>query len=137
QAKLGFGPGILAPTMVMVTGSTVGEQAPALTRLQKLFLNEPDVALVLGPGQISPKRRLGFAVSPSGGAARYVVFLRTDPLGSRAIAAARRLRADMPQLIASAHLTEARGVVGGDTAMSADIVDGTITSLERVIPAVL
>ena len=137
QASHGFSEGVLAPGELIVTGQAVAAQRPALARLQALIARQPDMAQVFGPTQVPVARQLGFAVSSSGQAARYAFLLRTDPLGSTAISAVQTLRSRLPGLLSQAGLTHATALVGGDTAISADIVGGTISSLERVIPIAL
>ena len=128
---------MLGPSELVVTGSDISSQAAALRRLEPLLARQPDVAQVLGPGQVPVSRQLGFAVAASGTAARYVFFLRTDPLGSKGISAVETLRGRLAALLRQAGLSNDRATVAGDTALSADIVDGTMSSLERVIPAAL
>ena len=137
QASRGFSEGVLAPGEVVVTGSTVAAQRAALLRLQALIARQPNMAQVFGPRQVPLTRTLGFAVSASGTAARYVFFLRSDPLGATGISTVRSLRGRLPSLLRQAGFTGTSATVSGDTALSADIVDGTISSLGRVIPAVL
>jgi RND superfamily putative drug exporter len=128
---------VLAPGEILITGRDVAAQRPALTRLEPLIARQPDVAQVFGPRQVPLARRLGFSVSPSGDAARYVFFLRSDPLGATGISAVETLRDRLPQLVREAGLSGATPIVAGDTALSADIVNGTVSSLERVVPVVL
>ncbi len=137
QASRGFSQGVLAPGEVIVTGAHVAAQRAGLARLQPLISRQPDMAQVFGPRQAPLARRLGFSVAPSGTAARYVFFLRSDPLGATGISAVESLRARLPQLVREAGLSGATGIVAGDTALSADIVNGTVSSLARVIPLVL
>ena len=137
QASHGFSEGVLAPGELLVTGPSISSQRPALSRLQTLVARQPDMAQVFGPNQIPAARRLGFAVSSSGGAARYAFFLHSDPLGAKGIAAVQTLRDRLPGLLRQAGFRQATVLVGGDTAISADIVNGTISSLERVIPIAL
>jgi RND superfamily putative drug exporter len=137
QASHGFSEGVLAPGELLVTGRSINSQRAALTRLQALVARQPDMAQVFGPSQVPAARRLGFAVSSSGGAARYVFFLHSDPLGANGISAVQTLRDRLPGLVRQAGFTQATALVGGDTAISADIVNGTIGSLERVIPIAL
>jgi RND superfamily putative drug exporter len=122
---------------VLVKGTGLGYERDGLARLGRLLARQPDVAQVIGPGEQPSSGRFAVFVTSSGTAARYVVILASDPLGPRAIDAVEQLRSSMPKLMARAHLPSARAAVGGDTAVSADIVSGTVTSLERVIPAVL
>ena len=153
EASRGFTPGALAPTIVVLTGASVGRQPEALARLEASLARQPGVVLALGPrqqplerdferplarGVARPlSRALGVFVSSSGTAARYLLFLRSDPLGARAISEVRALNARLPALVAHARLRHARALVAGDTALSADTVDATIGDLGRVTPAVL
>jgi RND superfamily putative drug exporter len=137
HASHGFSEGVLAPGELLVTGPGISSQRSALSRLQALVARQPDMAQVFGPNQVPAARRLGFAVSSSGQAARYAFFLHSDPLGARGISAVQTLRDRLPGLVRQAGLRQATVLVGGDTAISADIVDGTISSLERVIPIAL
>ena len=137
QASRGFSQGVLSPDEILVTGQNVAQQRAALTRLQPLIARQPDVAQVFGPRQVPLARRLGFSVAPSGNAARYVFFLRSDPLGAAGISAVESLRDRLPGLLRQSGLTGVTATVAGDTALSADIVNGTVDSLERVIPVVL
>lgn len=137
QASRGFSQGVLAPGEIVVSGPSIASQSGALDRLQPLIARQPGIAQVFGPGQVPVARRLGFAVSSSGQAARYLFFLRSDPLGATGISAVETLRDRLPGLLRQAGFTRASALVGGDSAISADIVDGTVTSLERVVPTVL
>jgi putative drug exporter of the RND superfamily len=137
QASRGFSQGVLSPGELVVTGPNVAAQRAALSRLEPLIARQPDMAQVFGPRQVPLTRRLGFAVAQSGNAARYVFFLRSDPLGASGISATESLRDRLPGLVRQARLTGVTATVAGDTALSADIVDGTVSSLERVIPVVL
>jgi RND superfamily putative drug exporter len=137
QAGRGFSQGVLSPGELVVTGPNVVGQQAALSRLQPLIGAQADMAQVFGPRQVPLQHRLGFAAAPSGNAVRYVFFLRSDPLGATAISAVQTLRDRLPGLLGRAGLTHVAATVAGDTALSADIVNGTIDSLKRVIPAVL
>ena len=136
-ASKGLAPGALAPVLVLVTGNEVGGQRAALARLQHSLAQTPEVALVLGPQQSSSGLGATASVSRTGNAARYLLFLNEDPFGSRAISAVRALDQSMPRRLSAAGLNNATGMVAGDTAISADIVGATTTSLERVIPVML
>jgi RND superfamily putative drug exporter len=133
----GFAPGVVDPALVLVSGNGTGYQHAGLVRLQRLIARQPDVAQVIGPEQRPFAGRSGVFLADSGAAARYIVILASDPLAPRAISAVDGLRASMPKLIDRAGLPRAHAAVGGDTAISADIISGTVTSLERVLPAVL
>jgi putative drug exporter of the RND superfamily len=136
-ASNGLAPGALAPVVVVVTGNGVGGQTTALARLQRSLAQTPGVSLVLGPDQTLTGLGARASVWRTGNAARYALFLNEDPLGSRAIAAVRALERSLPSRLQAAGLTRATGMVAGDTAISADIVDATTSSLEHVIPVML
>lgn len=136
-AREGFTPGVLAPVVVVVTGQGVGSQVANLARLQGELARMPEVTLVLGPRQSSARLGLRASVWRTRDAARYVLFLRRDPLGSRAISAVRGLQHSLPRLLTGAGLTDAQGLVAGDTALSGDIVGATLSSLARIIPTML
>ncbi len=137
QAKAGFVPGALAPAVVVVTGPTVGQHREAVDRLQNLLAGQDDVAQVLGPRQQPIAHRFGVTVSRAGHAARYALFLGSDPLGARAISAMRGLENRLPSLLRQAGLDHSSALIAGDTALSADTVDGTLHDLVRVAPAAL
>ena len=153
EARRGFAPGALAPTMVLLTGASVARRPEALAHLEALLARQPGVVLALGPRQQPLERdfgqplargvgrplsrALGVFVSSNGTAARYLLFLGSDPLGARAISEVRALNARLPALVAQARLSHAHALVAGDTALSADTVDATISDLGRVTPAVL
>ena len=137
EAKAGFAPGVLAPAVVVVTGPTVGQRREALDTLQNLLAGQDDVAQVLGPRQQPVAHRFGVAVSQAGHAARYALFLRSDPLGARAISAIRALEHRLPTLLTQAGLGNSKALIAGDTALSADTVDDTLHDLGRVAPAAL
>jgi putative drug exporter of the RND superfamily len=136
EATRGFTPGVIAPAVVVVTGDHVAQQRNALDRLQTLLARQPDVAGTLGPQQPLASQ-VGVAVSRTGNAARFALFLRSDPLGARAIADLRKLTRRLPALLSKVGLPSARALVAGDTALSADLVDDTLGDLARVAPTML
>jgi RND superfamily putative drug exporter len=71
-------------------------------------------------------------LAASGNAARYALIQRTDPLGATAIDQIRGLRQALPRLARSAGLTGVRFEVGGETAVSVDAIDATVTDMGRV-----
>jgi RND superfamily putative drug exporter len=106
-------------------------------RFQTTLSREPDVSLVLGPGLQPLTRRFGVAVSSTGDAARYLLFLGSDPLGARAISEVRTLDARLPGMARRAGLPQAHTSVAGDTALAADTVDTIVLDIGRVTPVVL
>lgn len=132
-AAKGFAPGILAPTEVLVIGRGVGGQRPALDRLQRALAHRPGVAGVVGPATLPQvQQSVDVTVARSGGAARFGLIERTDPLGPAAIGDVRALRRDLPGLINAAGLTGVRFEVGGETALASEAIDSTEAGLWRI-----
>ncbi len=133
----GFAPGILSPTVIVVEEAGVVRRRAALARLQRALDRTPGVAEVIGPADNPVVASVGAVLSREGDAARYVLVLGDDPLGSRAIATVDRLGDRMPELLASAGLPRASASIAGDTALSAETINGTVDDLARVVPAVM
>ncbi|MBA2506935.1 MAG: MMPL family transporter [Thermoleophilaceae bacterium] len=136
QASRGFAPGVLSPTVAVVEGRELTSRRPALARLQRALARQPGVATVVGPADQPFDQTFGAALSPTGDAARYFVVLRSDPLGSAAIRALRRIEARMPTLLRGAGLGGAAVSFAGDTALSEEIVGGTARDSRRVMPLI-
>ena len=135
-ASKGFVPGILSPTEILVLGSGVAAQRPALDRLQHTLATRPGVAGVVGPTDLPRAGSLHLMLAASGHAARYGLIERTDPLGATAIARVRALRKDLPSMASSAGLTGVRFEVGGETAISGEAIDAAQADLGRIALAV-
>ena len=45
----GFGPGLIAPTLLVVKAPGIGSERPQVSRLQSLVSRQPGVAGVIGP----------------------------------------------------------------------------------------
>jgi putative drug exporter of the RND superfamily len=137
-AAMGFVPGILSPTEVLVLGPDVARHPAALARLQQALARQPGVAGVLGPATLPVVQRglvqrgVQLTVSRTGGAARYGVIERTDPLGPAAIVRVRELRRGLPALARAAGLAGVRIEVGGETALVGEAIDGAVSDLSRV-----
>ncbi len=137
-AAKGFAPGILSPTVMVVSQPGVARRRHALARLQALVARQPGLALVLGPAQQPVKGiTLGATRSSSGDAARYFIVLDSDPLGARAISRLRTIEQRLPQLLRRAGLPGAHASFAGDTALSAETIDKTVGDLARITPAAL
>jgi RND superfamily putative drug exporter len=134
----GFAPGILSPTEILVIGSGAAGQAAALTRLQHELAGQPGVAEVAGPASL-PGATAPFnpMLARSGGAARFVVVERTDPLDATAISRVRQLQADLPALGRSAGLTGVRFEVAGETALTGDSIGSIVADLGRIALAIM
>jgi putative drug exporter of the RND superfamily len=137
EASSGFAPGILSPTVVVVEQPGIVGRPAALARLQRELGEQPGVAAVVGPAQNPLPADFGAVRARNGAAARYLVILSDDPLGSLAIARLRQLRARMPALLREAGLPDARVGIAGDTALSEETISDAVSDLKRVIPAVL
>ncbi|HEU4974839.1 MAG TPA: MMPL family transporter [Baekduia sp.] len=137
-AARGFAPGILSPTVLVVSAPGITSRRGALARLQRLLARQRGVALVLGPGQQPvPGVRFGATLSGTGDAARYFVVLREDPLGARAIEDLRRMRSRLPRLLERAGIAGVDAMFAGDTALTAETIDKTIADLGRIAPLTL
>jgi RND superfamily putative drug exporter len=133
----GFGPGFVAPTLVVLRGDGLGERGAALARLQRELEDRRGVAAVLGPADLPLAPGQGALVARDGRTARLALVWAGDPLGAQAIARVRELRADLPGLLRRAGLGGSQALVGGDTALSADTISLALGDLVRVAPAVL
>ncbi|HEY9241583.1 MAG TPA: MMPL family transporter [Streptosporangiaceae bacterium] len=132
-AAHGFVPGILSPTEVLIIEPGVTHQRAALGRLQHLLARQPGVAGVVGPASYPAVQRSAHVVlARSGGAARYGLIERTDPLGPAAIAQVQALRQHLPGLLRSAGLARARFAVGGETALAGEAIAAVQADLGRI-----
>ena len=136
-AAQGFAPGILSPTVIVVEGRGITARRAALTRLQRSVARQPGVAEVVGPAEQPTTQAFGAALSRTGNAARMFVILRSDPLGSRAVADLANLRRRMGPLLRSAGLPRARAGIAGDTALVAETASKTRADLKRIAPVAL
>ena len=82
-------------------GPGVAKQTAALARLQQELAAQPGVAELADRQPAQPahrQRQLNPMLAGSGGAARFVVVEKTDPLDATAISRVRALRSDLPSL---------------------------------------
>ncbi|HEX5300836.1 MAG TPA: MMPL family transporter [Streptosporangiaceae bacterium] len=133
-ASKGFVPGVLSPTEILVIGPGMTGQQAALGRLQHAFGSRPGVAGVIGPSSYPAiQQRLGQPMlARSGGAARYILIQRTDPLGPTAIGQVNALRSDLPEMARAAGLRGVRFEAGGETALAGEAIQATTSSLWRI-----
>jgi putative drug exporter of the RND superfamily len=145
-AAEGFAPGILSPTEILVIGPGVARQTAALARLQRELARQPGVAGLAGPASLpgtAASHLPGSSVpanpmlASSGGAARFVVVEKTDPLDATAISRVRQLERDLPVLGRAAGLPGARFEVGGETALTGDSIGSVFADLSRVALAIM
>lgn len=116
------------------------ENPERLRELGGLLARQPGVAAVFGPGD-APEELRGVDpnafVSQSGDLARYLILPEDDPLDGSAIDTVSDLQDSSPVLLRVAGLGEAELLFGGDTAISAELVERTLRDLGRVTPVVL
>jgi len=139
----GFAPGILSPTEILVIGPGVARQTAALARLQRELATQPGVAEIAGPATLpqleaqSNSTRLNPMLAASGGAARFVVVERTDPLDATAISRIQQLQARLPALARAAGLQDARFELAGQTALTGDSIGSVLADLGRIALAIM
>jgi putative drug exporter of the RND superfamily len=141
-ASDGFAPGILSPTEILVIGPGVARQSAALTRLQDELARQPGVAELAGPENFpAPSGGAVASLNPmlasSGGAARFVVVEKTDPLDATAISRVRALQDRLVSLGRAAGLSGVRFEVAGQTALIADSISSVFGDLGRVALAII
>lgn len=136
-ASQAFGPGIVGPTMLMVEGEEIAAERDRLAALQNRIARQPGVAAVLGPGSSPLRGRHGVVLAPGGDAARYMVLLDADPTSAEATETLSRLEGALPPMLRAVGLGEAEVLIGGDTAIAAELVERTQSALVRVLPAVI
>ncbi len=140
----GFAPGILSPTEILVIGPGVAGQTAALARLQHELAAQPGVAELAGPASLpSPSSvpgspaTLNPMLAASGGAARFVVVEKTDPLDATAISRVRQLQDDLPALGRAAGLPGVRFELAGETALTGDSIGSVFADLGRIALAIM
>ena len=159
-ASDGFAAGILSPTEILVIGPGVTRQTAALARLQRELAAQPGVAELAGPANFpdAPGEPGGTGLggpglggpglggtivslnpmlASSGGAARFVVVEKTDPLDATAINRVRALQDRLAALGRSAGLSGVRFEVAGQTALIADSIASVFADLGRVALAIM
>ena len=136
-AKQGFAEGILSPTVLLLRDADLADRRRNISVLEGLIESQPGVAAVLGPDDIQIRTDLGLFVSRSGDAARLLIVLDDEPLGATAVDTLMRLQQRLPELLERANLSGTRSGFAGDTAISAEIVDGTQDDLGRISIAAL
>ncbi len=137
QLTKGFAPGAVSPATIIVEAPGITARRSELAALQSILADQPGVAGVLGPADTPTDRALGAVRSPTGDAARFVVFADSDPLGAEAIGLLANLRSRLPGLLEAVGLPAATASVGGDTALVGEIIEAANDDLLRVGPAVL
>jgi len=136
-AGLGFAPGVLAPTVLLVEGGADGERRGALVKLEETLAKEEGVAAVIGPREQIPQAPDDLFATADGSAARFVVIFEESPLGSEAIGDFRRLENRLPELLSGAGLEGSESGLTGQTALASETVEAVVGSSLRVGAVVL
>ena len=140
-AAEGFAPGILSPTEILVIGPGVTRQTAALARLQQELAAQPGVAELAGPASFPGEPGVPASLNPmlaaSGGAARFALVEKTDPLDATAISRVRAMAGRLAALGRSAGLSGVRFEVAGQTALIADSIGSVFADLGRVAIAIM
>lgn len=131
-AAIGFAPGIVSPSDIVIEQPGIGDRRPQLTQLEAELGREPGVAGVVGPREQVPGMPEGLFVAKSGDAARIGLILRADPFSASAIGTIGDLEKDMPRLLRQAGLEGANASVAGDTAAGADTIDALFAGIPPV-----
>lgn len=131
-----FAPGIVSPVLILVEDEGLSRNDAELAKLEDEIAAAPGVVAAIGPGSL-PAAPAGVLVDESDSAARYLAVLSTNPLGNVAIDRVRELRRDLPKMLDRSGLEDARGGIGGDTALISETVARTKDSLEEVAPLAL
>ncbi|MGH3898821.1 MAG: MMPL family transporter [Pseudonocardiaceae bacterium] len=132
--------GIVAPTVAVVRAPGAALDASKLAQLKPLLAGVPGVARVYGPGDAPPglaAQAEDVFVAPGGDLARLLVVFEGDPLDGPAVDSLRALRDRAPTLLREAGLGGAELLLGGDTAITANLIDRTVQDLMRVTPVAL
>jgi RND superfamily putative drug exporter len=136
DAAAGFGPGILAPTEIVVEQPGIGGRRDALAKVGEEIASQPGIAQVIGP-ELQLDGLPDLLVTPDGAAARFVLFPEDSPTGADAIDAVGAVRDDFPGMLREAGLPAgARVSFGGETALADETVDAVVTDLQRIAIAV-
>lgn len=130
-AAAGFAPGIVAPTEIDLAAPAIAAKGDQLGRFEDLVAREPGVATVIGPRE-QPAGAPPVLVTKDGGSARLAVVFDSDPSGAEAIDRLDALRDRLPALLRESGLGAPQVLVGGETAIAHETVDGVMHDLRRI-----
>jgi RND superfamily putative drug exporter len=136
-AASAYSPGIVGPTMLVLSKPGIVAERAQLARLQSMLQHEPGVDLVIGPADQTLQRPYGVVLAPGGDAARFMLVLDSNPESADATETLSDLRAALPGMLDQAGLSDAQSGFAGDTAITAELTDDTQLALLRVAPAAL
>lgn len=119
DAALGFAPGMIAPTEIVLRAPGIGLMPRAQLQLARELAADDGVGAVVGPRTAPLPREARFVFrTRTNDAIRYFVALRDHPYGSAAIDDFTRLRDRMPDYLQRAGLANASVLYAGDTALA-------------------
>lgn len=130
----------VAPTVAVVRAPGAALDAGKLRQLKPLLAGVPGVARVYGLDDVPlgvAAQAEGVFIIPGGDLARFLVVFEGDPLDGPAVDALRALRDRAPALLREAGLDGAELLLGGDTAITVNLIDRTMQDLGRVAPVAL
>jgi putative drug exporter of the RND superfamily len=130
-AAQGFAPGIVGPTEIDLSAAGIAAKRDQLGRLEDLLAREPGVSTVIGPRE-QPQGAPAVLVSKDGGAARLAVVFDSDPTGAQAIDRLDALRDRLPDLLRQSGVGTPQVLVGGETVVAQETVDGVLHDLRRI-----
>ena len=132
----GCAPGILSLTEILAISPDAAGQTAALDLDCSTSCGPAWRRGASGPGEPAQPPSVAAPLNPmlarSGGAARFVVVEKTDPLDATAISRVQQLQKDLPALGRSAGLTAARFELAGQTALTGDSIGSVFADLGAV-----
>jgi RND superfamily putative drug exporter len=134
-AAEGFGPGVLAPTEILVERPGITSDRAALIALQQQIAARPGIAAVVGPQQQPIDVSVagaGLFLAPSGDAARYLVVFSHQPLAASGLQDLIALQREMPALLERSGLGDAAVEYLGAGALGAEFITTARTDFIRV-----
>jgi RND superfamily putative drug exporter len=129
-AAAGFAPGIVSPTEIDV--SAPGIATRDFGRLEDAIGHQPGVAAVIGPREQPPAPVPQVLETADGNHARLAVIFDSDPLGAPAVHRLQDLKAQLPGLLRQSGLGAPQTLVGGETEVAHETVQGVLSDLRRI-----
>lgn len=136
-ASLGFAPGIISPTLILVEEPDIVRHQGALAQMEGMIERQPGVAGVIGPREQPTGEAYGAIFSRTNDAAQLIVILNDDPYEARAVATVRSLEERLPVLLQAVGLSDAHAGVAGDTAVANETISGVRASVLPVAAAIV
>ena len=122
----------------LIVGAWAAGVVLAILFLPPLSATSGGLSDLIPPGSAAAHAETDAArLAASGGAARFVVVEKTDPLDATAISRVRQLQDDLPALGRSAGLTGVRFEVAGETALTGDSIGSVFADLGRIALAIM